>query len=50
MREKPEVTVAEVAAGLGYADHSHLAADFRDILGITPKDYRQDSAGDALAQ
>lgn len=40
LRQNPELTVARVAAELGYADQSHLAADFRTTLGLSPRDYR----------
>ena len=40
LREEPGATVAQVAADLGYADHAHLTADFRDVLGLTPRSYR----------
>lgn len=43
LREDPGHSITAVAAELGYADHSHLAADFREVLGITPNDYRRDS-------
>nr|WP_255622738.1 helix-turn-helix transcriptional regulator [Tessaracoccus sp. OS52] len=40
LREETGATVAQVAADLGYADHAHLTADFRDVLGLTPRSYR----------
>ena len=40
LRQNPDLTVARVAAELGYADQSHLAADFRTTLGLSPRDYR----------
>lgn len=40
LRLDPRVTVAQVAADLGYADHAHLTADFRSVLGFTPRTYR----------
>lgn len=42
LREEPAVTIAQVAAELGYADHAHLSADFRQVLGFTPSTYRHD--------
>ncbi len=42
LREEPAVTIADVAAQLGYSDHSHLTADFKRVLGFTPRTYRQD--------
>lgn len=40
LREDRAVTIAEVAADLGYADHAHLSTDFRTVLGLTPSSYR----------
>lgn len=40
LRQNPDLTVARVAAELGYADQAHLAADFRTTLGLSPRDYR----------
>lgn len=40
LREDPGTSIAEVAAGLGYADQAHLAADFRTVLNLTPSSYR----------
>lgn len=42
LREDSAVTIAQVAADLGYADHAHLAADFRRVLGYSPNSYRRD--------
>ena len=39
-----ESTVVRFAAELGYADQSHLANDFRTVLGFTPSAYRADAA------
>lgn len=44
LREDPEVTVGYIAAQLGYADHAHLDADFRTVLGFSPTGYRRDEA------
>lgn len=44
LREDPSLTIAQVSAELGYADHAHLAADFRTVLGLAPSVYRRDSA------
>lgn len=41
LRENPRLTIADVAADLGYADQSHLAADFRTTLGLAARDYRR---------
>lgn len=43
LREDPDLTVARVAAELGYSDQSHLASDFRTTLGLSPRDYRRQS-------
>lgn len=40
LRDDPSVTIAQVAADLGYADHAHLTTDFRTVLGLTPNRYR----------
>ncbi|SJM51647.1 helix-turn-helix domain-containing protein [Gulosibacter sp. 10] len=44
LREDPEAGIARTAAELGYADHAHLTADFRSVLGFTPSRYRRDHA------
>ena len=46
LRTEPGVTIADVAAELGYADHAHLASVFQDVLGFTPSGYRRSSAGE----
>lgn len=43
LREDSSLTIARVAADLGYADHAHLSADFRRVLGFAPHAYRKDS-------
>lgn len=40
VREDPSVSLAVVAAELGYADQAHLANDFRAVLGLTASQYR----------
>jgi len=46
LREQPGINIAQIAAELGYADHAHLAGDFRAVLGFTPSAYRgQQHAG-----
>ncbi|PAY22356.1 DNA-binding protein [Dietzia natronolimnaea] len=40
LRDDPTVTIARVAADLGYSDHAHLSADFRAVLGLSPRSYR----------
>ncbi|MCC9175480.1 helix-turn-helix domain-containing protein [Arthrobacter sp. zg-Y179] len=47
LRENSEISIADVAADLGYADHAHLANAFREVLGFTPSGYRQ-SVGQQL--
>ncbi|MHB1501986.1 MAG: helix-turn-helix domain-containing protein [Candidatus Dormibacteria bacterium] len=39
VREGAEVSWAELAADLGYADQAHLIRDFRSALGQTPAAY-----------
>ncbi len=41
LREDDSLTIAQVAADLGYADHAHLNADFRTVLGMAPQQYRR---------
>ena len=35
-------TIADVAATCGFADHSHLVREFRDLAGVTPSRYVQE--------
>lgn len=44
VRERPDVSLAAIAADLGYTDHAHLTGDFRSALGFTPSDYRTESS------
>ena len=44
LREDTHTTIAQIAADLRYADHAHLNADFRQVLGFSPGDYRRTSA------
>lgn len=44
LRDDPTLTVVQIATELGYADHAHLATDFRRVLGVTPTSYRRDPA------
>jgi AraC-like DNA-binding protein len=40
LRNRPgAVTLAEVAADLGYADQSHFTRDFRSVTGMTPGEF-----------
>lgn len=41
VRADPDLSIAQIAAELGYADHAHLTADFRHVLGFTPTSYRR---------
>jgi AraC-like DNA-binding protein len=45
LRAEPATSLAAVAADLGYADHAHLANEFRSVLGITLSAYRRQRAG-----
>lgn len=47
LREDSSLTIGQVAAELGYADHAHLTRDFRRVLGLAPVDYRRGSLADA---
>ncbi|WP_256695283.1 helix-turn-helix domain-containing protein [Actinomyces naeslundii] len=38
-----------MAAELDYADHAHLTADFRRVLGLSPSRYRQQTISDRQA-
>ncbi|WP_263120547.1 helix-turn-helix domain-containing protein [Cellulomonas sp. RIT-PI-Y] len=46
LRTDPAVSLAELAAALGYSDQAHLTADFRTVLGLTPGRYRDDGRAD----
>ncbi|NYT92938.1 helix-turn-helix transcriptional regulator [Salinispora sp. H7-4] len=43
LRNDPEMTLADVAADLGYSDQAHLANEFRSVLGLTPGAYRREA-------
>ena len=43
LRVDPTVSLAELAADLGYTDQAHLANEFRTVLGLTPSGYRRSS-------
>lgn len=45
LREQPDLTIAQIAAELGYADQAHLSADFRTVLGFAPGTYRRGTRG-----
>lgn len=42
LRDDPRTDLAALAAELGYADHAHLAGDFRAVLGMAPSGYRRE--------
>jgi AraC-like DNA-binding protein len=46
LRTDPGTGLATVAADLGYTDHSHLANEFRSVLGFTPTSYRREVSPD----
>jgi len=41
MLESEQLSLAELASNLGYADQSHLIRDFNEFLDITPNKYAQ---------
>ena len=43
LREDTHTTIAQIAADLRYADHAHLNAECRQVLGFNPGDYRRTS-------
>lgn len=45
LRTEPRISVAAIAAELGYADHAHLANEFRDTIGLTASSYRRSNPG-----
>ncbi|MFN3600975.1 MAG: helix-turn-helix domain-containing protein [Dietzia sp.] len=47
LRDDPVVTIAQIAADLGYSDHAHLSADFRTVLGLSPNSYRRAPGAEA---
>ena len=46
LRENSSLTISQVAAELGYADHAHLTTDFTRVLGFPPTNYRRNSMPD----
>jgi AraC-like DNA-binding protein len=38
------ISIADVAADLGYADQAHLAREFKSVIGQTPSDYLRSAA------
>lgn len=41
-----QVTIAEIANQVGYENQSKLAAAFRDIMMISPAEYRKQNIGE----
>lgn len=41
LRDDPSLTIAHIAAGLGYADLAHLSAGFRRSLSLSPSFFRR---------
>jgi AraC-like DNA-binding protein len=41
LRTDPNTNLATIAADLGYTDHSHLANEFRSVLGMSLSSYRR---------
>jgi ligand-binding sensor domain-containing protein/AraC-like DNA-binding protein len=41
MLENPAMSVSEVIAALGYNDHRHFTATFKNMFGITPSEYQK---------
>jgi len=39
----PAVSIAEIARVVGFRSHSHFATTFRQIVGVTPSQYRDAS-------
>ena len=39
-------SLAEIAAGCGFADQSHMTREFRKLVGVTPRAYRQQRVPD----
>ena len=38
------LTIKEVMASVGLSDKSHFARDFKQVLGLTPSEYKRDTA------
>ncbi|MDR1557973.1 MAG: helix-turn-helix domain-containing protein [Tannerellaceae bacterium] len=41
MLENPAMSVTEVITALGYSDHGHFTATFKNLFGITPSEYQK---------
>ena len=46
---KTDQPLAEVAAACGFCDQSYMTHVFRDLRGMTPKQYRDRTRADAAA-
>lgn len=44
----PEAGLAGIAAATGYADQAHLTREFRELAGVTPRQYRPRGADSPL--
>lgn len=40
LRSDPSTDISALAHDLGFADHAHFSNEFRQVLGLTPKQYR----------
>lgn len=43
LRERPDRSLAYIAAGAGYFDQAHFAREFREFSGSTPATYRREA-------
>ncbi len=44
-----DLSIGEIALGLGFADHSHFTRAFRARLGVSPSEYRDERTGRSFA-
>jgi AraC family transcriptional regulator len=45
MLRAPDARVLDVAVGCGFKTQQHFAQVFRDVCGVSPTEYREDSIG-----
>jgi len=45
----PDARVLDVAVSCGFKTQQHFAQAFREVLGVSPTEYRQDLIGSAAA-